>query len=52
MKTKNEVLYDKALEAIRELYEDTSVSQADAISILESLVEETELLIDTLESAE
>lgn len=45
-----EDLYEKALEAIREMFNDTSVSKSDAIGNLTGLREEIELLLDALEN--
>lgn len=44
-KTKNELLYDKALAAIRELWEDTSVDLHQASDNLYALQDEIEDLI-------
>lgn len=49
MESENEQLYDKAMEAITNLFSDSSVSQAEAIRQLESLIDEIKMLIDTLD---
>lgn len=46
---KNEQLYKIALDAIKELYNDQSVSIEDAIVNLESLKEEIDVFLDTLQ---
>jgi len=46
----NDELYNQALEAIQELFGDTSVSTEDAIANLESLIGEIEVMISTLEN--
>lgn len=48
--TKNGRLYEKALEAIKELFSDMSVSQEDTRAALKSLANEIELLIEMLET--
>ena len=45
----NAELYDKALEAITELFNDTSVSQKQAEQNLNSLIDEITILIETLD---
>ena len=47
-RTVNEELFDKALDAIVELFSDTSVSQSECKNNLESLIGEIEILLDTL----
>jgi hypothetical protein len=41
-------LYDRALEAIGELYRDTSVSKEEAINNLDTLKDEIQILIEAL----
>lgn len=45
----NEQLYKKALDAITELFNDTSVSQEIAKENLEGLISEIEIMIDSLD---
>ena len=45
----NAELYDKALEAITELLNDTSVSQEQAERNLNSLISEIEIMIESLD---
>lgn len=45
----NEDLYNKALETITELFNDTSVSQKEAKANLESLISEMEIMIESLD---
>ena len=45
----NERLYEKALEAITELFSDSSVSRGTAIENLESLIQEIQIMIDSLD---
>jgi len=45
----NEQLYEKALEATRELFLDRSVSQGEAIANLQSLIHEIQIMIDSLD---
>lgn len=47
--SENEALYEKAMEAIMELYSDTSVSRAEAKVNLKSLMDEIRILLETLE---
>ncbi len=47
--TQNEKLYQKALQAINDLFCDQSVSQAKAKENLSGLKDEIEALVDTLE---
>ena len=47
--TKNQKLYKGALQAIRELFGDTSVSQEEAIQNLQSLIDEINIMIESLE---
>lgn len=44
-----ENLYDKALEAIEELFKDKSVTQEEAKETLNSLILEIEKMIDSLD---
>lgn len=44
----NEELYEKAKDAITELFSDQSVSQSECKSNLEGLIGEIEMLISTL----
>ena len=44
----NEELYENALEAIRKLYSDLSVSKEKAIENLECLKDEIDMLIETI----
>lgn len=46
----NEELFEKALDAIKNLFSDTSVSQRQAIDNLEELKGEIEILIDSLKT--
>jgi len=48
----NEELYEKALEAVTELFSDKSVSQSECKSNLETLIGEIEMLISTLSDNE
>jgi len=48
--TKNEILYNKAMAAIRELFDDLSVSQEDAKENLETIIVEIEIMISTLKT--
>jgi len=48
----NEELYEKAVEAITELFSDSSVSQSTAKKNLNSLIGEIEILISTLSDDE
>ena len=43
----NEQLYENALEAITELFSDTSVSQGKAVENLESLIQEIQTMIES-----
>lgn len=52
MKATNKELYDKALEAITELFSDTSVSKETAIENLNTLLGEIEVMIESLEVEE
>ena len=45
----SEELYDKALEAITELFNDDSVSKEQAIETLGALLNEIEIMIESLE---
>jgi len=45
----NDELYEKTMDAIRKLFGDTSVTQKQTKIALEALIEEIQLLIDTLE---
>ena len=47
--TENERLYAKAMKAIQDLFEDTSVSIEDTKFALNGLIQETKLLIESLE---
>jgi len=44
----NDQLYEKAVEAITELFSDKSVSQSEAKANLESLIGEIEIMIESL----
>lgn len=44
----NDELYEKAMNAIQELYSDSTVSQAETKASLNSLIEIIEAMIDTL----
>jgi len=46
----NEELYKAALKAINELFSDRSVSKEKAVDNLESLREEIDILIETLQA--
>ncbi len=48
----NTELYNKALEAITELFSDADVTQAQCRNNLNSLIGEINMLLDTLESEE
>ena len=48
----NEELYEKALEAIKDLFSDMSVSQSDARANLESLKSEIDIMLDSLQNDE
>jgi len=50
MKSKNDILVDEAMEAIRKLFSDTSVSKNVTKQNLESLVLDIEIVIDSLET--
>lgn len=45
---RNENLYNKALQAIRDLFNDTSVSPDKCRENLKSLIEEMEIMIESL----
>jgi len=45
----NEQLYKKALEAIKELFSDTSVNQEETVRQLEALKDEIDIMIESLE---
>lgn len=45
----NEELYDKAVDAITELFNDASVSQEDCKNNLEALISEIKIMIESLE---
>ena len=45
----NKELYDRAVEVINDLFNDTSVSQEDARANLQSLVEEIGVKLESLE---
>ena len=45
----HEELYEKAMEAISELFGDTSVSQGETKASLNTLIGEIEIMIDTLD---
>lgn len=49
-KKNNQELYDEAMVAVRELYNDTSVSVQEAIDNLNCLKDEIDLLVETLET--
>ena len=49
MRQDNEDLYDEALDAINELFTDTSVSQDDTLANLSSLVDEIKFLKNSIE---
>ena len=51
-KMSNEELYEKALEAIKDLFSDMSVSQSDARANLESLKSEIDIMLDSLQNDE
>ena len=44
-----ENLYDKALEAIQKLFNDTDVSQEETKVNMDSLISEIQIMIDTLD---
>ena len=44
----NEKLYEKALKAIQELFSDTSVSQEETTAALNGLIDEIELMKETI----
>ena len=46
--SRNEKLYEAALNAIKELFSDTSVSQGQAKRNLRALAEEIDMMCDTL----
>ncbi len=46
--SENEKLYEKALDAVRELFSDTSVSQEETKIALDSLVDEIEMMKESL----
>jgi hypothetical protein len=50
MTTKNEMLYEKALQAIRELWQDKSVDSQQASDNLDALQDEIQDLINALQS--
>jgi len=52
MSEENEQLYEQAVEAITELFNDTSVSQEDAKANLNSLIGEIQIMLDSIEEAE
>ena len=43
------ILYSKALAAIMELFGDTTISQGETKALLEELIEEIEMLVDSLD---
>jgi len=45
----NDDLYEKVLKAIRKLYGDVSVSQAETASALNGMISEIEIMLDALE---
>jgi len=45
----NEDLYDQALQAITELFNDQSISQSEAIVNLNTLIDEIQIMIDSLD---
>ena len=47
----NEQLYDKAVEAITELFSDQSVSKDETVVNLNSLIGEIQIMIESLEEA-
>lgn len=47
--TSNEVLYEKAMKAITDLFNDTSVSVIETVSNLENLCGEIETMIDVID---
>lgn len=48
----NDELYEKALQAITDLFSDKSVSQSEARRNLETLIGEIQIMIDTLQDDE
>lgn len=46
----HEALVEKAIEAIKEVFGDTSVSKRETISSLKSLIDEIEIMVDALEN--
>jgi hypothetical protein len=48
----NEELYEKALEAIRDMFGDTSVGASKTRENLEGLIDEIEMMLDTLDYVE
>ena len=48
MKTKHEILYDKALKAIEELFSDTSITQTETKMSLIALMDEIDIKLDCL----
>lgn len=45
----NDELYKRALDAIKELFGDTSVSQEETACALRALIDEAEIMIESLE---
>lgn len=50
MDTKNETLYEEALEAIKKLFSDTSVSKEKTAENIAGLIDELEIMQDSLRS--
>lgn len=49
--SKHELLYEKALQAINDLFDDTSVPQSQTAESLKALQEEIDNMLDTFESS-
>ena len=49
MSSTHELLYDRAMMSIQDLFSDSSVSQSETRRSLRTLVEEIEMMMDTLE---
>ena len=45
----HEALIEKALNAIKEVYGDTSITKEDAVLSLQSLIDEIRIMLETLE---
>jgi hypothetical protein len=52
MPSQNKILYEKALEAIKELFGDTSVGVSTAKRNLNSLIGEIQIMVEALEHDE